>query len=68
MNLEKQFDEVSMEIASVLDSKKAEDILLIDVSNATILAETFIICSGNSPTQLRMLADEVEKAMAAEQN
>ena len=62
--MENKFDDAARKIADVLDQKKAEDILLIDVSRATILTETFIICSGNSPTQIRTLSDEVEKAMA----
>jgi ribosome-associated protein len=61
--LSKKFDETALEIAKVLDDKKAEDIVLIDVSDATILAETFVIASGGSPLQVRMLADEVAQAM-----
>lgn len=60
----KQFDETVMAVAKKLDEKKGRDIVLLDVSKATILAETFIICSGTSPNQVRMLADEAEKTMA----
>lgn len=60
----KIFDEAAMAVAQKLDEKKARDIVLIDVSQATILAETFIICSGTSPNQVRMLADEAEKTLA----
>ncbi len=60
----KQFSETVMAVAKKLDEKKARDILLLDVSKATILAETFIICSGTSSNQVRMLADEAEKTMA----
>ena len=60
----KQFDDAVMAVAKKLDEKKARDIVLLDVSKATILAETFIICSGTSPNQVRMLADEVERTMA----
>ena len=59
----KVFDEAVMSVAEKLDERKAQDIVLIDVSGATILAETFIICSGTSPNQVRMLADEAEKKM-----
>lgn len=43
-----------------LDSKKAENIQLIEIKNLTIIADYFIIVSGNSVTQTRALADEVE--------
>ena len=60
----KQFDDAVMAVAKKLDEKKARDIVLLDVSKATILAETFIICSGTSPNQVRMLAEEIEREMA----
>ena len=58
------FDQVTMGLAELLDAKKAEKIVLLDVSRQTILAETFVVCSGRSPAQLRMLADEAEQYMA----
>ncbi len=62
--MEKKFEQDVMEIAKVLDDKKAEDVILIDVHRATILADTFVVCSGNSPNQVKMLAEELEAAMA----
>lgn len=62
--MSRQFDENSLLIAKTLDSKKADDIVILDVSSATILAENFVICSGGSPNQVKMLADEVENIMA----
>lgn len=53
-------------ICDVLSSKKALDIIKIDVAEKTTLADYFIICSGRSSSQVRALADyaidEVEKA------
>ena len=37
------FDQVTMGLAELLDAKKAEKIVLLDVSRQTILAETFEI-------------------------
>ncbi len=62
--MSRHFDENALLIAKTLDSKKGEDIVLLDVSGATILADNFVICSGNSPIQVKTLADEVEKVMA----
>jgi ribosome-associated protein len=43
-----------------LDSKKAQDLKLLYVSNQTILADWFIIAGAGSVTQTRALADEAE--------
>lgn len=54
----------SFEIASaavkVLDSKKAGDIKVLKIDKKTIIADYFVICTGNSSTQIKTLADEVE--------
>ena len=47
-------------IVSVLDSKKAKDIKLLHVEKRTIIADYFVICTGNSRTQIKALADELE--------
>ena len=47
-------------IVKALDSKKGIDIEVIDVSEKTILADYFVIASGNSTTQIKALSDEVE--------
>lgn len=52
--------EMTDKIVTVLDSKKGIDIEVIDVSEKTTLADYFVIVSGNSTTQIKALADEVE--------
>ena len=47
-------------IADVLDSKKGHDIKVLHVADKTVIADYFIICTGNSSTQVRALAGEVE--------
>lgn len=44
---------------SVLDAKKAADIKLLHVADKTIIADYMIMCSANSGTQIKSLADEV---------
>ncbi len=44
----------------LLDSKKAADITLLKVGDVTILADYFVLCTGNSSTQVKALADTVE--------
>ena len=53
-------------VVSVLDAKKAKNIKLLHVEKQTVIADYFIICSGNSRTQIKSLADEVEYRMTAE--
>lgn len=49
--------------ANVLDRKKADDIRVLSVSDLTILADYFIICSAPSTTQVKALADALEEEM-----
>lgn len=52
--------EVADAIAEILDNKKARDVKVIAVSDKTIIADFFVLATGNSSTQVRALADEVE--------
>ncbi len=45
---------------SALDSKKAQDIKVIEIGDLTIIADYFVIAAGTSSTQVRALAEEVE--------
>ena len=51
------------EIVKILDSKKAKDIKLLRIDDKTVLADYFVICGGNSNTQVRALAGEVEEKL-----
>lgn len=52
--------ELVMEIAKVLDEKKAIDITAIKTEEVTIVSDYFIIASGTSNTHVKSLADDVE--------
>jgi ribosome-associated protein len=43
-----------------MESKKAKDITVLDISAQTTLADFFVICTGNSDTQIKAIADAVE--------
>lgn len=47
-------------IVSILDGKKAQDIKAIKIGDLTILADYFVIATGTSSTQVKMLTDEVD--------
>lgn len=52
--------EIAAAAVKVLDTKKAGDIKLLKIDKKTIIADYFVICTGNSSTQIKTLADEVE--------
>lgn len=49
--------EIAHTIVDVLEEKKGEDIILLDIHEITIFADYFVICSGTSERMLRALAD-----------
>jgi ribosome-associated protein len=51
---------VAHAIFDVLDAKKARDIKVLRVEDQTVLADYFVICTGNSSTQVKSLGGEVE--------
>lgn len=52
--------EIAEEILKILDDKKATDLKMLEISELTVLADYFILCTGTSVTHIRALADEVE--------
>ena len=48
--------------ANLAESKKASDTLVLDTGKVSYLADYFVICSGDSPAQIRTIADEIDKA------
>lgn len=57
----------SLEIAELavraLDSKKAKEIRVLETKDVTVLADYFIIATAGSTTQIKTLADEVDKVL-----
>ena len=51
---------LAIEIAKILDKKKAQDVRVLKVESLTVLTDYFVIASGTSTTQVASLADEVE--------
>ncbi len=52
--------ELAAEIVNILNQKNAADIRLLHVSNCTIIADYFVLCTGMSSTQVKSYADELE--------
>lgn len=52
--------ELAEAIAKILDDKKGNDVKVIAVGDKTIIADYFVLATGNTNTHVRALADEVE--------
>ena len=50
-------------ISQAIEDKGGTDIESINVSKITTIADYFVIASGNSSTQVKAIADEVESKM-----
>ena len=48
------------EIVKIADSKKARDIVVLQVDDKTTLTDYFVIMTGTSNTHIKALAGEVE--------
>ena len=57
---------LARKIAAVLDEKKASDIVIIDLSEKSIIADYFVIASGHSTTQVKALCDNLEEKLSEE--
>lgn len=52
-------------IKDVLDEMKAEDIVTIDASSRTIMADAFVVVTATSATHARAMADKMHLALKA---
>ena len=50
---------VAKKIINFTLSKKAEDVMLLDLRKITTMTDFFVICTGGSDTQVRAIADAV---------
>src|SRR5574344_901163 len=54
-------DKLSSVIARILDDKKGTDISILNISNVSVLADYFVICSADTSTQVRGLTSSVRE-------
>lgn len=53
-------------IVEILEEKKGDDILLLDLEGECSFTDYFVICNGASERTLRALSEEVQKRMKSE--
>jgi ribosome-associated protein len=58
--------DVARRIVELAEDKKAADIVLLDLTGLTTLADAFVICSGGSERQLDAIANGVIEGMRDE--
>lgn len=57
-----------LEAADAASSKKAERIVILDVSELLVITDYFLVCNGSNDRQVRTIADEVEKRLRESRN
>jgi ribosome-associated protein len=57
---------LALELARAADSKKAEEILILDISSTLAIADYFVICSARSKKQVEVVAEACR--MVAKEN
>lgn len=65
VNLEPQ--ELAHQIVDILSDKKGEDIVLMDTSPVSFIADYFVIATAGSDRQLKAMLDEIERALKAQE-
>jgi len=56
---------VARAIAKLTLTKKASDVLMMDLRGLTSMADYFVVCSADSDIQVKAIADGVEEGMDA---
>ena len=54
-------DKFASVIARVLDDRQAKDIKILNISNISVLADYFVICSADTATQVKSLTGYVRE-------
>lgn len=58
--------ERAVQIARILDEKKALDIKVLHIGDLTSIGDYFIVATGTSTTQVKALSDEVDRVLSSE--
>ncbi|TAN43267.1 MAG: ribosome silencing factor [Nitrospirae bacterium] len=56
----------AVEAARICGDKKANNILVLELKDLTVIADYFVICSGDSTTQVKAIAQHVERKLRDE--
>lgn len=59
-------EEMSQAICKAASDKKARDIVIMDMKGISSSTDYFVVCSANTATQARAIADNIEEELAKE--
>ena len=59
-----QTKSLQRQIAELTLSRKAKDVVIMDLRKVTTMADYFVVCTGESETQVRAIADAVMEGMS----
>ncbi|WP_378953233.1 ribosome silencing factor [Pelosinus sp. sgz500959] len=54
---------IAEKIVVAAEDKKATDVRILDVEGISMVTDSFVICSANSDTQVKAIADHIEKEL-----
>lgn len=54
-------EDIRSQLVKAVEDKKAFDIISLNLESISLVADYFIICSGNSDVQVQSIAQEVKK-------
>ena len=49
--------------AETMDARKAEDVMILEIGQFTVVADYFVICSAETNVQIRAISEAVAEAM-----
>src|SRR5947208_15880092 len=56
-------NELARKVVEIAADRKAEDIVMLDISKVSIIADYFVICNGASDRQVRAIAKEIDEKL-----
>lgn len=51
------------QIRQAIEDKKGRDIIVLDIQRVSLIADYFLICSGNSFIQVKAIAENIEEKL-----
>lgn len=55
----KTVEELAKLVVKAAEDKKAENVLVMDISELSVIAEYFVICTGNNERQVQAIVNEI---------
>lgn len=57
-------NELARAIVEIASDKKASNTVLLDIQEVSVIADYFVVCSGNSERQVKAIAGDIEDELA----